>query len=222
MRKILISGFEKQRDYERPYISVGELLTCIRQSYFSRKKYDYDQSKLFQFPYVYLMAETGTFLHQKIYEIYSFNEVEKKVVSDEIHLKGYVDAILKNTVIDIKTVDEIPQKIREKDELQATLYSYLLNTYYGYTIDSITILYLPRNLKKIIPLDAKVDFEKIQSNLNSLDILYKSLSLNQPPEPLNFTDEDCKYCLYTKFCEKSVTKNKEELQKPIHTSVFLL
>ena len=102
------------------------------------------------------------------------------------------------------------------------MYAYLLNTYYDYKIDNLTILYVPRNLKKIIPIDVPVNFNRIQPHLKSLKILYDSLLLNQVPSPENYTLEECQYCLYSKFCDKSVTKNKEEKLETTHKSAFLL
>jgi len=39
MRSKLIEEYKKQQSYTRPYISVGELLSCVRQVYYNRSKY---------------------------------------------------------------------------------------------------------------------------------------------------------------------------------------
>jgi len=55
MRSKLIDEYKKIQSFDRPYISVTELCSCTRKSYYERKRYEVDINQMFRFPYLVLL-----------------------------------------------------------------------------------------------------------------------------------------------------------------------
>ena len=106
MRSKLVDEHKKRQSYDRPYISVTELFTCIRQNYYARKKYDIDIKKQYGFSYLHLINNIGNKVHDYIQELYNHTEVEKTLVSEKYKVKGRVDGIRDNFLLEYKTIDE--------------------------------------------------------------------------------------------------------------------
>ena len=68
MRSKLIEQFTKSQEFERPYISVTEVCTCLRKSYYIRKKYHVNLKRMFSFSYLYLIQRVGESIHKGIQE----------------------------------------------------------------------------------------------------------------------------------------------------------
>jgi hypothetical protein len=214
MRAKLIDEYKKIQGYERPYISVSEIISCIRQSYYSRQKYEVDIKKQFQFPYVYLMRKLGDELHRMVTELYVFDEVEKTVVSEKYKVKGRVDAIRSEYIYELKSVDEQKNVVTYVPEhyYQGLVYSYILNTEYNYNIKTITIIYIPRSPRRLFPFDIPVDNGIAENILKRATILQKCLVSAVVPEALGATKETCNFCAYKKFCD-AVPKLIEDVKK---------
>jgi hypothetical protein len=238
MRAKLVEEYKKIHSYERPYISVTELCSCIRQCYYTRMKYPIDANKLYGFSYLYLIQKVGNTIHDTIQDLYSFSEVEKTIVSDRFKVKGRVDAIRGNYLCEIKSIDleKFKNKYIKEHYHQACAYTFILNHEYNYNIKTITIIYVIRNLKKIVPFDLPVNDDIANVLLSKAPILLSSLQSTQVPDPFNATKEMCKYCLYKKYCEddncstivqpfkkiNKVPKKKEPQEKIDKKTAFLL
>jgi len=220
MRAKLIDEHKKMQSYDRPYISVTELFSCLRQKYYIRKKYDIDISKQFDFSYLYMINQIGNNVHDLIQELYDHTEVEKTLISEKYKVKGRVDGIRDNFLIEYKTIDEtkFSGKYILNHYLQAIIYAYLLNTEYNYKINTITIVYIIRNLKRIIPFDLPLDNQKAIELLKNGPILIDCLKNDIIPEPINSDQDQCHWCQYKKYCEIDSSDKKEKNSK----SVFLL
>ena len=225
MRSKLIDSYKRSQSYERPYISVTELCSCIRKSYYTRLKYSIDLENEYQFAYLYLINKVGNDIHEVIQTLYDHTEVEKTIISEKYKVKGRVDGIRDRFLLEYKSIDA--EKFKEKyvDEhyTQSCIYAYILNTEYNYKIDTITIVYIIRNLKRIIPFDLPIDNNRAVKFLNRSQILQSHLTKKRVPEPVGATKEQCKWCSYKKYCEEdgnstTFSKQKEEKRK----SIFLL
>lgn len=228
MRAKLIEEHKKMQSYERPYISVTELISCTRQCYYNRMKYPVNNKQLYTFSYLYIIQKVGNTIHDIIQGLYNFSETEKTVVSERYKVKGRVDGIRDSFIFEIKSID--PEKFKNKyvreHYMQAVIYAYILNKEYSYNIKTITIIYVMRNLKKIVPFDLPLDDKLAESLLSKAPILKSSLDSNQVPDPFGATKEMCKYCLYVNQCKedkcsvvvqpfKKKTKKKEGGQQEI-------
>lgn len=227
MRSRLIDEHKRLQSYERPYISVGELFNCIRGDFYNRQRYPVDVKKQFSFSYLYLIREVGNTIHTVVQSLYDFAEVEKTVVSERYKVKGRADAVKGEFLYEIKSIEKLEKKTYNKEHyFQGLVYACILNNEYNYNIKTITILYVLRNLKNVFPFDLPMDNELADSFLKRSSVLQSSLVSKKVPEPIGSSEEQCRYCLYKKFCERDKTeiiqpfkKSKDDTQKE---SVFLL
>lgn len=212
MRSKLIEEHKKSQSYERPYISVSELITCLRQCYYNRMRYPVNLNEMYNFSYLYLIQKIGNHVHSLVQDIYGFSESEKTVVSERYKVKGRVDGIHDSFLFEIKTIDsnKLMNSYVAEHYLQGLIYAYILNIEYEYKIDTITIIYVKRDLRNIIPFDLPVDNKRAESLLSRAPILKSALETYQIPDPFGATNDTCKYCLFKKQCKED--KPKEVMQ----------
>lgn len=216
MRSKLIDEYKKIQSYDRPYISVTELCSCLRKAYYERKKYEVDVNQLYTFPYLALIQEVGSFVHNFIQSIYGFNESEKTIISEKFKVKGRIDSISENYLVEFKTVDpsDFKNEYSVRDYHQSLIYSYILNTEYDYKIEGITIVYILRNFKKIVPFDLEIDSKLALSLLKGSSILLNGIEKSKVIDPIGATINQCQYCIFRKYCEK----DKSTIKKPFESS----
>jgi len=204
MRSKLIDDFKKMRSYERPYISVGELYTCMRQNYYSRSRYAIDLEQQFKFAWLYMFQRVGDEIHSVVQDIYNFSEVEKTIVSEKFKTKGRLDGIREGFLYEIKSVDpdKFEYEYRKDDYLQANIYAYILNTEYNYKIHTVVLLYVFRNLREIVPFDLPVNPSVAESLLSRAPILKNAIDKKIVPDPIGANISHCQWCSYKKYCEK--------------------
>lgn len=234
MRSKLIEEHKKSQSYERPYISVSELTNCLRQCYYYRMRYPVNLNEMYNFSYLFLIQKVGNKIHSVIQGIYGFSEVEKTVVSEKYKVKGRVDGIQESFLFEIKSVDaiKIVNTYVKEHYLQGLVYAYILNTEYEYEIKTITIVYVKRDLKTVIPFDLPVDYKLAESLLNRAPILKSALETHQIPDPFGATKDHCKFCSFKKQCKEdkpieilqpfAKKKKKIEKSKKDKKTVFLL
>ncbi len=231
MRMKLVDEHKKIQSYERPFISVTELLGCLRRAYYVRMKFPVDINKMYNFSYLYLINKVGDRIHDAIQGLYDFTDTEKTIVSEKFKVKGRVDAIKDNCVVELKSIDDKKFKNQyiKAHYHQGLVYAYILNTEYEYSIDTITVVYIIRHLKKIIPFDIPYDQALANKFLNYGPQLLLAISAKKAPDPINADNEQCKYCLYkNEFCMKDPIESvkrpfdKTNKKKDPRKSVFLM
>ncbi len=203
MRTRLIDEYKRIQGYERPYISVGELYTCLRQNYYTRLRYPIDIKQQFKFAYLYLIQKIGNEIHSVIQELYDFIETEKTVVSEKYKVKGRIDGIREIYLYEIKSFDtqKFQNRYEKEHYLQANIYAYILNSEYEYNIQKVVIIYVLRDLKRVIAFDLPVNDTLAISHLERAPLLHAALLKREPIDPLGATSEHCKYCMYIKSCK---------------------
>ena len=225
MRAKLVDEHKRMQSYERPYISVTELFNCLRKNYYTRKKYKIDVVSQYNFSYLYMINKVGNTVHDLIQGLYDHTEVEKPIISEKYKVKGRVDGIRNNFVLEYKTIDvaKFKETYIQNHYNQGLIYSYILNSEYGYKIDTITIVYIIRNLKRIIPFDLPTDDNKAIEFLKLGPVLIKCLEKNIVPQTLNSDKEQCHWCQYKSYCKKDSTGNEQNtVEKKDDKPVFLL
>jgi len=233
MRSRLVDNHKRLQSYDRPYISVTELVSCIRRAYYQRRKYPIDINQQYRFAYVSLITHVGDAVHDFIQGLYDFEETEKTVISEVYQVKGRIDGLRGRFLIEFKTIDEekFDGKYLDTHYKQCLLYVYILNEEYNYDIDTITLVYIERNLKRITPFDLPYDREQAKSLIDKAHLLKQSLTSKKPPDPYNAKKEDCRYCQYIKHCMEDESqiklpyeKNKEDKREStsMNDSVFLI
>lgn len=212
MKTKLIEEHKKIQSYERPYISVTEICGCLRQSYYVRMRYPVNLNDQFMFSYLYLIQKIGNKIHEVIQELYDFSEIEKTILSEKYKVKGRIDGIRESFIHEIKSIDDSKFKntfIREH-YFQGLVYAYILNTEYNYNITTITIIYVMRNLKRIVPFDIPIDNQLAQSLLSRAPILLSSIKTSQVPDPFGATKEMCTFCLFKNQCKKDIVNEVKQ------------
>ena len=203
MRSKLIDGYKRGQNYKKPYVSVSELYSCLRKSFYTRSKYPIDLSQEFNFSYLHLINKIGNVVHDVIQDLYNFKELEKTIISEIYKVKGRLDAVDEKFLYEIKTIDKdkFQNKYIEAHFLQANIYAYMLNNEYdGYNINEVVLIYVLRNLKRIIPFDLMIDNKLAESHLKRAPILLSSVEQKIAPDPIGATKEQCQYCSYKKYC----------------------
>ena len=226
MRIKLIDDYKTMQSYERPYIAVSELYSCLRKSYYYRSKYPVDPKKLFKYSKIYLMQKVGDSIHVVLQEIYDFTEVNKSVVSEKYKVKGKIDAFKDGFVYEIKTLDEdkFLGTYSTEHYYQGLLYAYILNTEYNYNVSSVVLIYVFRdNLKRDpVAFDLELDNDLAKSLLERSPLLLNSIQRKEVINPIGATKEQCYYCEFKSFCEKDnstipkpyKTKEQKQEKKP--------
>jgi len=232
MRAKLIEEYKTRQSYERPYISCSELYNCMRQNYYMRKRYQIDVSAQYRFSYLYLIQKVGNTIHSVFQDLYNFTEIEKTIVSEKYKVKGRVDALKEQNLYELKSID--PDKFNgryvHEHYLQCVIYAHILSEEYDYPISNISIIYILRNLKNIYVFDLDINDELAVKHLQRAPVLLQALDSNIVPEPAGATKEQCKYCLYKKYCKKDkyekiippFLKIKESKEENHKKAVFLL
>jgi len=221
MRSKLIDSHKKGQSYKRPYISVTEITSCIRKCYYARMKYPINIEKQYDFSYLHLINHTGNAIHDYIQQLYDHTEVEKTILSETFQVKGRVDGIRDDFILEYKTIDadKFKNKFIEAHYHQGNIYAHILNTEYNYNIKTVTIVYILRNLKRIVPFDTQVDAQLAEKYLYRGPILKSSIESKKVPDSIGADKEQCKWCSYKKYCEKDETKilqpfkEKEKVQR---------
>lgn len=198
----LIEEDNASQNYDRPYISVTELLGCIRKVYYERKKYKIEGYQ-FRYPYLPLICHVGNSIHQFLQTIYTFDETEKTIISQKYNVKGRIDGLKNHCVVEIKSFDQDKYKntyILEHFD-QGNMYAYILNEDLNYKIDTVTLVYVIRNLKKIEVFDIPINNQRAISFLDRSIVLKECLDNNKVPSKIGQNDEQCKYCNYKSICK---------------------
>ncbi len=209
MRDELIKEYYQSDKYVKTYISVTELISCLKKIYFQRKKYKIDLQSEFRFSYLFFMKKIGNLIHKLVQQLYKFDEVEKTVISKKFNVKGRIDAIKGNTLYEIKTIDN--EKFENKYELfhyqQGLIYAHILNNDYNYKIKNISIVYIGRNLKTIFPFNnLPLNNQVAELFLNKSFIINECLNKDIIPKEEN--KNDCMFCSYKGYCKENIFISK--------------
>ncbi len=214
MRAKLVEDHKKMQSYDRPYISVTELISCLRQKYYTRMKYEINVERQYGFSYLYLINKVGNTVHSVIQDLYDHTETEKTVISEKFKVKGRVDGLRDRFLLEYKTIGENKFKGNyiENHYHQGVIYAYILNTEYGYNISTITIVYIIRNMKKIVPFDLPMNNKLAEELLNRSFVLRSSIDKNVVPDPIGSDEEQCTYCSYKKYCQEDGAQHNQSFK----------
>ena len=227
-RDKLIKNFEKRYRRNKLTTSVTEILGCVRKNYYLRLRFPIDFKKHFRFAYLDFITTMGNKMHDYVQELYNFDAVELPIESKEHKVKGRIDALKgKENLIELKSIDvEKINDIKTNHYEQGLVYSYILNKYYGYDINLITVVYIGRDLRTIVPMDAPINWStetvKVESILNRSLTLLKAVKDKKLPEPFGSTKEECKFCPYKDICGDNEIKAETESKENKKEAVFLL
>lgn len=183
------------------YLRPSEISECEYKIFFFKTQAEKDSSFDVKYPYSMMMRDTGTFLHAYIQLLYKFDKTEVPFYDEEYKVKGRIDGIIDNTIIEIKTVKSFDYQ--QSHVNQALLYSYFLNKTGEYDIKDFEIVMLNRNLKEFQV--NKYYLSDLDDDLNGL--LEKIKKLNYSIENKNSfllkkDKNSCIFCQFKNICNK--------------------
>ena len=177
----LYEKFEEKYDPE--WIMPTELSTCLRRSWYARKK----GKNIIGESAVY-----GIVIHNTVQDVAKkFDcDVEKEVEGEisGIHVRGRADLVCDDSVIEIKTTTVHDQR----HYFQLVIYATLLKKEKAY------MLYVDRNTGNITFFQVDISFI-LPFAIERLKEYYKSVTENKLP-PKEYS-QVCKYCVYKTLCD---------------------
>jgi len=186
-------------NHEPDKYSVGELIGCLRSSYFERKIGHYESiNSLYR-------SKTGKAIHNLLFKDYEMKEVQMTYPfvhkGETLYIKGKFDGydLVTRTLTEGKTVKDISRitEARPKDIMQLQCFSSLAEkTLQALQVDKLQIVYADlENIKTFdVPKRDQMNFM-----IERITILHNALKNNQPPkEELN---KFCGSCSYNDKCD---------------------
>lgn len=203
---------EKQKEldsYQKQNVSITDLVGCIRKTYFDFKNAERRPSYIY--PYGEIVTEIGNIIHEILQKRIPCVDKEEKIklMDDfafpisfrmDIHLNS-------NTLIEIKSIESIPEKPKKEHAKQAILYAYFLNKYRGYNFNLVQLIYISRGKVKSKIFDIEINesiLMKVENMVEGyLETLKEQLDMNVPPPLTNKYVEksQCFFCDYNYICD---------------------
>jgi len=205
-RRIVSEHYRIPSDNE---IHVHEIVQCMRKSYYERKYGSSDYNHLSDKKCVILGL--GLLTHEKLEELFSqmFNAKCEKTYEREVKVNGLtfkvigtVDVIYDHTLIDLKTVNKIPDEPYDHHYLQLQMYMWLTGLHEAYIVyickrDGTVKIYQVIRSDKVI--------KQLMERLH-----YYATCVSSDIVPKAEHSYLCKYCEYSLECNLSDIK---ELKK---------
>jgi len=195
-RRLLQKHFRELKPDE---IHVHEVVQCLRKSYYERKYYSKRYEHISDTKSVILGL--GLAVHEALENIFSRvlgAECEKEFVKtvyiagNDIKVVGTVDLWINGTVVDLKTVNKIPDRPYDHHILQLQMYMWLTDT------DTAYVVYICKRDGRVRVHGVVRDQRVIDRLIDRVAVFYKHLRDDTVPPP----EETilCKYCEYSLDC----------------------
>jgi len=192
------------------YIPVTNLYSCPRLVVYSRLGYQPDINITKRYPHTILINNVGQFIHDDLAKLLGNYETTKQYFqNDEYKIRGKCDGILRNALLEFKTVEELPLNVSPIHILQSKiLFDLAINNGYS-DLDLIKIIYIKRNLKQFKEYNIRLDVEANKEYVipyykNGLEI-WNCIQKKTLPNKIN--QADCFFCPYQNICEYNKAKN---------------
>jgi len=205
-RRILSEHYRMPRPHE---IHVHEVVQCMRKSYYERKYGSSDFRHLSDTKCVILGL--GLLTHEKLEELFAqtFNAQCEKVVMRDIIVNGIkykvvgtIDILYDTTLIDLKTVNKIPDRPYSHHYYQLQLYMWLTDLYKSY------IVYISKRRGTIRIYEVIRDNKVIDQLIERIHYYIACISSDTIPK--REKSYLCNYCEYSLNCELDITPEKKK------------
>jgi len=199
----------KQRSsYQKKTINAYDLTGCIRKLFYGLKG---TKEEAVVYPYGEIVHGIGNTVHEIMQKRLPSQQNELKIRVEnqyEFTLNMRSDILWNdNVVVEVKTIESIPSKAKDEHVLQALFYAYLLNTYLGYRINLVQLLYVSRGKVDVEIFDVDITEEimlKVGLRIKEiLTIVSAHLKENVPPPMDNkyVSTDNCKFCGFAHACQ---------------------
>ena len=188
------------REYKPDEIHVHEIVQCMRKSWYERKYYSERLQHLSDTKCVILGL--GIAVHESLEKIFSnvFKTQGEKAFKRRVYINGIavdivgtIDLYRDDMIMDIKTVNKIPDEPYLHHYLQMQAYMWLTD------MDTAYIIYICKRDGKVKVLPVKRDERVISQLLERAHYYYTCISSGIKPRPEK--SYLCRYCEYAFECE---------------------
>jgi len=202
---------EKKSSWTKKNLNLYDLVGCIRKTYYALKNFE-EQEGGYVYPYGEIIHGIGNVIHDCLQNNLSplQNELKTKINDMSIVISGRVDMLWNNEVlVEIKSIDALPNEPKKEHMLQALYYVYLINTYMDYDIKVVQMLYVSRGKVGIKIFDVDITPELLQKVGGRLtewvDELSNYMKLDVPPprDHKYVVTDSCRFCGYKDRCEST-------------------
>ena len=188
------------RIVDKDTVHVGEVVQCLRKSWFNRKYGDLKNLNHLSNAKCVILG-LGFASHFVLEEaLRELGYVVEKPVTVEfpngLKLIGTPDGFNSQVVLEIKTVNSIPSKPYEHHVLQLNAYLNMLN------MDLGLIIYISKRDGRIKIFEVRRDTRKYLQVIERARLLHKYLKENIPPDPE--PSRLCDFCEWKLWCRGSL------------------
>lgn len=194
--RIVYAGFRRAWEEEKwggradpSSIFVADVAQCLLKSWYQRVlDYSPPDEKV-------ALLVMGDDVHYLVREILEVGEGElrlEKELANGVRLRGRVDRILGDCVLEFKTVSRIPERPYDGHVRQIQLYMWLADKKEGF------LVYVSRADGRVRAFKVRREDETIVEMAERARRLSESLRRGVPPEPE--PSKLCKYCEYNALC----------------------
>ncbi len=201
----------KRTTYEKKTVNAYDLVGCIRKAYYGVKGFE-ERPKANSYAFGEIVQQMGNVVHDVVQKRLPSESNELKIKITDIYditINVRTDILWnKDVVVEIKTKDVVPKAADPEHIVQAMIYAYLLNTYHGYEISLVQILYIARGKVgvKIFDVPITPDYmDKVGNKIKRYTSdLMEFVKQNTPP-PMDHqyvSTKACIFCNYEYVCKQ--------------------
>ena len=197
LKQLVYSAFKRAWEEEHNPDDVGpetvfvtEITQCLRKSYFQRK---YGFRPAGEKAVILMLGSALHYIVQK-YSDYDGKlvEVPVKAEFEGVELKGRVDLLLDDSVVELKTVIKVPDSVLEHHRDQLLLYMFMSGRERGY------VVYVGKKDGAVEAYEVQNDPERLKTLLSRAKKLSQHLMNNEKPDPE--PSWLCRFCEYRRIC----------------------
>ena len=202
---------QKRTTYEKKTINAYDLVGCIRKSYYAIKGIE-EKPKPNSYAYGEIVQAMGNACHDIIQKRLPSEANELKIKITDIYditINVRTDILWnKDVVVEIKTKDVVPKNPEPEHIVQAMIYAYLLNTYHGYNISLVQVLYIARGKVGVEIFDVPITpdyMEKVGNKIQRYTSSLMEFVKQDMPPPMDhqyISTKSCMFCNYEYECKK--------------------
>ncbi len=201
IKKMVYTSFRRAWEEDRggpppsPHeVYVTEVTQCLLKSWFQRtmgEKPDGEKAV------VLVLGDDVHFLMRDYFPIGDGEVTAERELENGVKLRGRVDRLLEETIIEFKTVSRAPDKPLSHHVDQVQLYMWLFGRLNAH------IVYVTKTNGEVRVFKVDRDEERIKELLERAKRLSDSLKSGKPPDPE--PGWLCKYCEFTSICKGSTS-----------------
>jgi len=207
IKQTFIKSINKVNQSDNKTIYITDLVGCIRRSYYI-KKYGFpvDESTA-------LWLLLGTMFHDLIIPVIAEalngqKEVPTMYSYEGVDIRGRVDILLDDAVIELKTCTKLPMKPKLSHVEQVNAYMHFFNKPKG------VLVYVSKIQADVAVFECNKNPHMFQQTLEKAKILKEAIENNTPPEvnlPLSVRRQFCASCQFFDKCSLDYISNMIDL-----------